>query len=185
MRSVVCSLTVLCGVGASLCAAGEVSVSNVHLCCASCLAAVDEALDGVDGVSGVSADQNTKIIRFVAADEAAAQAGIDALARHGFFGQAKHAGKKIEFPTSGAKAGEKSNQIVLYGVHLCCGACVTGAKKSLENVAGLSEIQVDRANGKITLKGAGIEVSKAVSALNAGGFYATLKPPGEEKKQRD
>ena len=91
-------------------------------------------------------------------------------------------GKKLAFPSTGAKKGEKANQIVLHGVHLCCGACVTGAKKSLENVPGLSEILVDRAGGKITLKGAGMETTRAFEALNAGGFYATLKP-AEEKSE--
>jgi len=165
--------------------AGEVTVSHVHLCCGSCTAAVDEALTDVAGVSDVGADQNTKTIRFAAADDKAAEAGIQALAKHGFFGQAKHAGKKLAFPANGAKKGEKANQIVLHGVHLCCGACVTGAKKSLENVAGLSAIEVDRAAGKITLKGAGIETTKALEALNAGGFFATVNAPEvEEKKEK-
>lgn len=162
--------------------AGEVSVSNVHLCCGSCVAAVDEALTDLKGVSSVTADQNTKTIRFQAADDKVAQAAIQALAKHGFFGQAKHAGKKLEFPSTGVKKGDKANQIVLYNVHLCCGACVTGAKKSLENVGGLSAIEVDRAGGKITLKGAGIDTVKALDALNAGGFYASLKPSEEEEK---
>lgn len=164
---------VCCALSAS---AGEVAIGSVHLCCGSCLAAVDEALTDVKGVGDVAADQNTKTIRFSATDDKAAAAGISALAKHGFFGQAKHAGKALAFPSSGAKKGEKSNQIVLHGVHLCCGACVTGAKKALENVPGVSEILVDRAGGKITLKGAGMEPAKAFDALNAGGFYATAQP---------
>jgi len=167
----------------SLAVAGEVSVSHVHLCCGSCLAAVDEALSDVKGVTAVSADQNTKTIRFTAATEQAAEAGIAALAKHGFFGQAKHGTKKLSFPDAGAKPGEKSNQIVLHGVHLCCGACVTGAKKSLEDVPGLTEILVDRANRKITVKGAGIVTTKAVEALNAGGFYASLKEDDKPKSK--
>ncbi len=174
-------LAVSCGLFATSVWAGDVSVNQVHLCCGSCIAAVDEALSDVKGVKDVAADQNTKTIRFTAADDKAAEAGIAALAKHGFFGQAKHGGKKLAFPDIGAKKGEKSNQIVLHGVHLCCGACVTGAKKSLENVPGLAEILVDRAGSKITLKGAGMETSKAFDALNAGGFYATLKPTDEKK----
>lgn len=172
-------------VGFGLCAtsawAGDVSISNVHLCCGSCVAAVDEALADLKGITDVGADQNTKTIRFSASDDKAAEAGIAALAKHGFFGQAKHGGKKLEFPSTGAKKGEKTNQVVLHGVHLCCGACVTGAKKSLEDVPGLSEILVDRAGGKITLKGAGMETTKIFAALNAGGFYASLKPADEKE----
>jgi mercuric ion binding protein len=174
--------SVLCAISATSLWGGEVSVSHVHLCCGSCLSAVDDALSDVAGVSDVAADQNTKTIRFTAADDKAAEAGIKALARHGFFGQAKHGSKKLEFPPSGAKMGEKSNLIELYGVHLCCGACVTGAKKALENVGGLSAIEIDRAGGKITLNGAGMETTKALDALNAGGFYALLKKNEEPKK---
>ena len=173
------SLTIVLSAGSIF--AGEVTVSNVHLCCGSCIAAVDEALTDVAGVSDVGADQNSKTIRFAAADDKAAAAGIEALARHGFFGKAKHGDKKLDFPANGAKKGDKANTIVLNGVHLCCGACGTGAKKSLDNVAGLSAIEVDRAAGKITLKGAGIDTVKALDALNAGGFYATVKSEKTEK----
>ena len=75
-----------------------------------------EALADVEGVSDVGADQNTKTIRFTAQDDKAAEAGIKALAKHGFFGKAKHGDKKLEFPSSGAKKGEKANTIVLHGV---------------------------------------------------------------------
>lgn len=160
----------------------EVSVGNVHLCCASCVSGVEEALADVEGVSDVAADQNTKTIRFKAADDKAAEAGIKALAEHGFFGQAKLGSKKLAFPDNGAKKGEKANQIELEGVHLCCGACVTGAKKALENVGGLSSIDIDRAAGKIVLKGAGMETLKALDALNAGGFYAKVKKDEKAKK---
>lgn len=173
-------LAISLGCWATSAGAGDVSVNQVHLCCGACIAAVDEALTDVKGVEDVAADLNTKTIRFTAADDKAAEAGLAALAKHGFFGQAKHGGKKLAFPSNGAKKGEKSNQIVLHGVHLCCGACVIGAKKSLENVPGLAEILVDRAGGKITLKGAGMETSKAFDALNAGGFYASLKPADEK-----
>lgn len=175
-------LGVLVGCGATLAHGAEVSVSNVHLCCGSCLAAVDEALADVKGVSDVAADQNTKTIRFKVADDKAAEAGIKALAEHGFFGQAKLGTKKLSFPDNGAKKGEKANQIELEGVHLCCGACVTGAKKALENVGGLSSIEIDRAAGRIVLKGGGIETVKALDALNAGGFYAKVKRDEKAKK---
>lgn len=170
-------LALTCGFSATSLFAGDVSVSNVHLCCNSCIAAVEEALTDVKGVQDVAADPNTKTVRFTAADNTAAEAGIAALAKHGFFGKAKHGDKPLAFPSTGAKKGDKTNQIVLHGVHLCCGACVKGAQKSLENVPGLSEILVDRAGGKITLKGAGMETVKIFDALNAGGFYATLTPP--------
>ena len=155
--------------------AGDVVVSETHLCCGSCVSAVKEALGDVEGVSGVSADQNTKIIRFTAADDNAAEAAIESLAEYGFYGKAKHGKESLAFPDSGAKKDAKVETLVLEGVHLCCGSCVTGAKKSLDNVSGVSTIEIDRTEGRITLKGADITVTKAVAALNAGGFYAKVK----------
>lgn len=173
----------LCGFSATALSAADVSISHVHICCDSCIAAVDEALTDVEGVSNVVADKN-KTIRFTAADDKAVEAGIKALAKHGFFGQAKQGTKKLAFPANGSKKGEKSNQIELEGVHLCCGACVTGAKTALENVGGLSTIDIDRAGGRIILKGAGMETAKALDALNAGGFYATLKKKEKAKEEQ-
>jgi hypothetical protein len=54
----------------------------------------------------------------------------------------------------------------------------------LEDVGGLSAIEIDRTAGKITLKGGGIDLQKAVDALNAGGFYASLQADEEKKSDK-
>ncbi|REJ96507.1 MAG: hypothetical protein DWQ29_00760 [Planctomycetota bacterium] len=154
--------------------AGEILVRETHLCCGSCISAVEEALAGIDGVSDVGADQNTKIIRFSAENDEAATAAIESLAEAGFYGKATHGDEPLEFPDSGAKKDAKAETVVFEGVHLCCGACVTGAKKSLEDVAGVETIEIDRTERRIKLIGADITVTKAVAALNAGGFYAKV-----------
>jgi periplasmic mercuric ion binding protein len=155
--------------------AGRVTVKGVHLCCGACVAGVEEALIDVEGVSDVAADRNSKIVTFTAAGDSAAQKGIDALAKAGFHGAATHGEKKLSFPASGAKKGEKSNRIVLTGLHLCCGACVTGAQQALENVAGAATIEFDRKERIARIIGEGILVEEAVAALNAGGFHGTVQ----------
>ena len=155
--------------------AARVTVKGVHLCCGACVAGVDEALGDVSGVSGVTADRNSKTVTFTAADAKAAQAGIEALAKAGFHGTATHGSKKLRFPPSGVKKGEKANKITLTGLHLCCGACVSGAQKALQQVKGATTIEFDRKTKEARIFGKEIDVAAAIAALNKGGFHGTLK----------
>lgn len=155
--------------------AARVTVKGVHLCCGACVAGVDEALGDLEGVSNVAADRNSKTVTFTAADDKAAQNGINALAKAGFHGSAVHGEKKINFPASGAKKGEKASKITLTGLHLCCGACVTGAQKALEDVKGATTIEFDRKTKEARIIGKDIDVTAAVAALNKGGYHGTLK----------
>ncbi len=100
--------------------------------------------------------------------------GIDALAKAGFHGSATHGDKVVKFPKTTAKKGDKANTVTFTGVHLCCGQCVTGAKKALENIKNV-EITVDRPTQSVTLKGKDIDVLEVVNAFNAGGFHGNLK----------
>lgn len=154
--------------------AGEVRIKGVHLCCGSCVAGVDEALDGLAGVDGVAADRNAKVVTFTAENAAAARSGIDALAKAGFHGTATHDGEPVAFPDSGAKEGAKVKRLVVSGVHLCCGACVTGAQKALENVEGVEAIEIDRKERVVRMIGKDIDEVAGVAALNAGGFHGTV-----------
>ena len=155
--------------------AGKVTVKGVHLCCGACVTGAQKSLGGVKGVADVVADRNSKIVVFSATDDKAAQNGINALAKAGFHGAATHGKKKLSFPASGAKKGDKADTITLTGVHLCCGACVTGAQKALQNVKGVTAIDVDRKEKLVRLSGKEIDVVSAVAALNKGGFHGTLK----------
>lgn len=155
--------------------AAEVTVKGVHLCCGACVSTVGKTLKTVKGVSGATCDRNSKIVTFQAADGKAAQAGILALAKAGFHGKATHGKTTIAFPKSGAKKGVKANTVTLNGVHLCCGACVTGARKAFAKLDSVGTIDIDRSAKTITLKGKGISVTDAVAALNKSGFHGTLK----------
>lgn len=156
---------------------GAVSVKGVHLCCGGCQSIAQDALADVSGISGVSCDLNTKIVSYKVTDQKAAESGIKALAAAGFFGKATYAKKPLEFPDSGAKKGATANSMTLTNVHLCCTACVTASQKSLENVKGVSLIDIDRNEGTIKLTGDAISIQDAIGALNKAGFYCKLKTP--------
>ncbi|MEX0702890.1 MAG: cation transporter [Planctomycetales bacterium] len=159
--------------------AGEVKVSGVHICCGMCVKAIDAALKDVQGVSAAKGDAKTKVVVFQAADDKGAEAGVKALAAAGFYGEAKHGDVVVAFPASGAKADAKADTIVLTGVHLCCGGCVTASTKAVKEVAGVTDAKGDPKAKTVTVTGSSVEVAKAVEALNKAGFYA--KAGGDTK----
>lgn len=163
------------GLSMSVAQAGEVTVKGVHLCCGQCVKAVGSALGEVDGISGAACDRDAKTVSFQAAGADAAKAGVKALAKAGFHGKAAHGDKKIAFPKSGAKKGEKADSVTVTGVHLCCGQCVKGVAKALEGVDGKSGAKCDREARTVTVTGSGIEVLAIVKALNKAGFHGTVK----------
>lgn len=175
-------LALLCIGLAAPAIAGDVKVEKTHLCCGACVKGVAQALDGVEGVSGVACDRDTKVVTFAAADEKAAQAGVDALGKAGYHGDAKHGDKKVEFPSSGAKKDQKANRIVLTGVHLCCGACVKAVATAIDEaeIEGVEGKACDRKKKTVTVEGNDVDVLAVVKALNKAGFHGTL-----EKKEKE
>lgn len=154
--------------------AGDVSVKGVHICCGACVKGINDALGGVDGVSDVTVDKDSKVVGYSAANEDAAKAGIKALAKAGFYGDAKHGDDQLKFPASGAKEDAKANTVKLTSVHLCCGACVKDVQAAVKDVKGATKVDVDRDTGSVTLSGSDISVEEAVAALNDAGFYAKV-----------
>lgn len=179
MRTFCLSVAVLCALSAQAMAV-EVSVKGVHLCCGSCVSGVEEALKDVEGVSDVAADQNTKAISFKAKDDKSVEKGLKALADGGFHGTATADKKAVNFPTVKVKKGEKANTITLTGLHLCCGACKTGVKEALSNVAAVDKLEIDQEAQTAVATGKDISIEDLIAALNKAGFHGELKK--EEKK---
>lgn len=162
--------------------AGTVNVKGVHLCCGGCSAGVKEALENVESVEKISCDLNSKVITFQVPDEKTAQVAIEFLAKGGFFGTATHGEKALKYPESGAKKGVKVNEVTIYGLHLCCDACVTQAQEALSKSDRISSTEFDRAKGTVHLIGRQIDLQNAISLLNKAGYYGHLKAPKEEAK---
>ena len=153
--------------------AAEVSVSDVHLCCAACTKAVGKALKGVAGVSGAKCDTDARTVTFTAANEHAVTAAIKALNAAGFHGSAKADGKDASVPDdSGAKAGDKPEEVTLTGIHNCCGMCKKAIIKTVEGVSGAGSVEIRRREVSIT--GNKADVAEIVKALNAAGFHVKV-----------
>jgi len=160
--------------------AAEVTVKGVHLCCGGCVSAAQDALSEVKGVTDVAGDQNTKVIAFKATDDKTAKAAFDALAKAGFHGAAFIDKKEASFPSINVKKGTTSNSITVTGVHLCCGACVTGVKKALEQVKGVDEMNIDREAKTVTVVGTDIDVNDFFAALYKGGYHGEMAKPAKK-----
>jgi copper chaperone CopZ len=115
-----------------------VKLSDVHLCCGACVAAVDKTLtdSGVKGVTA-KADRTAKTIVLTGADTASVQKVTDALVAAGVFGKSDNPAIKVIADT-GAK-GQKVQSLKIEGVHLCCATCVSTVDEVVKKVAGVKE----------------------------------------------
>jgi copper chaperone CopZ len=111
-----------------------VKLTDVHLCCQSCVKGVQAAVAKVPGVTA-SADQDEGSVSLTGPDRATVQKAVDALVKAGYFGKSSDPAIKVMTKT-GAK-GQKVASLEIEGVHLCCGKCVKAVNTALEGVAGV------------------------------------------------
>ena len=112
-----------------------VKITDVHLCCPSCVKGVNNAVKGIDGIKA-TADQETKVVEITGPDTATVQKAADALVKAGYFGKSSDASIKINAST-GAE-GEKVKSLNVEGVHLCCAICVKALNAALKDVPGVT-----------------------------------------------
>jgi copper chaperone CopZ len=112
-----------------------VTLTDVHLCCQSCVKGVAKAVAEVGGLTA-KADQDADTVILTGPDTATVQKGADALVAAGFFGKCSDATIKLNADT-GAK-NQTVQAIKIEGVHLCCGKCVKAVNEVLATVPGVT-----------------------------------------------
>jgi copper chaperone CopZ len=119
-------------------AAAEVTakISEVHLCCKSCVTGVEKAVADLPDVKA-AADMESGTVTLTGPDKAAVQKGADALVKAGYFGKCGDGVVKLDAAT-GAK-GQKVQTLKIEGVHLCCPKCVKAVDRAIKNVPGAKE----------------------------------------------
>lgn len=111
----------------------SVKLSNVHICCKSCVTGAEKAVSSVTGAkANVSLDDET--VTITAADKATLQKAADALVAAGFFGKSSDPAIKLSANT-GAK-GAKTKSVTITGMHLCCDKCVKAVDQIVKSVPG-------------------------------------------------
>jgi copper chaperone CopZ len=112
-----------------------VTITDVHICCPSCVKGVAKAVADVKGLTA-KADQDAGTVTLTGPDTATVQKGADALVAAGFFGKSSDPAIKLNAET-GAK-NQKAQSIKIEGLHLCCGKCVDSVNEALGTVPGVT-----------------------------------------------
>jgi len=74
-------------------------------------------------------------------------------------------------------------EVTVKNVHLCCGACVTGVKKALDGVTGVSDVNAAQAEKTVTFKAAdGKAVEAGINAMAKAGFHGAATSEGKDIK---
>ena len=74
-----------------------------------------------------------------------------------------------------AGAAQAETKIVINGVHLCCGACVTGVEDAVANVKGAT-VACDRGAKTVTITAADAATAqKTIDALADAGFHGKIE----------
>ncbi len=150
----------------ALAAETTVKLSDVHLCCNSCVKGVDKALSTVPGASAKS-DKDAGTVTITAPDKSTAQKAVNALVAGGYFGASSDPAIKVR-ANSGAKNG-KVQALKVNGVHLCCGKCVTSVNDALSKVNGVKGNTAAKGVESFEITG-DFEPKEAFMALNKAGL---------------
>lgn len=130
-----CTILAL-GLALSLTAgAADVTLSDVHICCGSCVKGVNAAVATVAGLTA-KVDQDEGTVVLTADDTSTLQKGVDALTTAGFFGKSSDPAIRVNAET-GAK-NQKVQTLTISGLHLCCGKCVKAVNNILGGVPGVT-----------------------------------------------
>jgi len=114
----------------------QTKITDVHLCCKSCVTGVQNAVETVPAVKA-EVDQDGRTVTLTGPDDATVQKAADALVAAGYFG--KSADSKIKLNANSGAKGKKVQSLKIEGVHLCCGKCVKAVDHAVKSVAGVKE----------------------------------------------
>jgi len=144
----------------------SVKLSDVHLCCQSCVKGVDKAVAKVPGVTAKS-DMDDKTVSLTGPDTATVQKAVDALVAAGYYGKSSDDSIKVSAET-GAKD-EKVQSLKVEDTHLCCGSCVKAVNKALGGVSGVSGNDAKKGATSFTITG-DFNEKDAMAALQKAGL---------------
>lgn len=127
------AVAVFAGIGSGF-SAETVKLSDVHLCCQSCVKGAQKAVGKVDGITAVG-DKDAGTLTLTGPDSATVQKAADALVAGGYYG--KSSDSKIKLTDRSGAKGAKVQSLKVEGVHLCCGKCVDVVDETVKSVAGV------------------------------------------------
>jgi copper chaperone CopZ len=137
MKTLALSIATTIALGLSARAADvSAKISEVHLCCKSCVTGVEKAVGTVPGAKAET-DQDAGTVTLTGPDSATVQKAADALVKAGYFGKCTDSTVKIV--NKNGATGAKVQTLKVEGVHLCCPKCVKAVDKAVKSVSGVKE----------------------------------------------
>ncbi|MEO6738689.1 MAG: cation transporter [Chthoniobacteraceae bacterium] len=166
-------LTIIATTALATLASAETTVklSNVHLCCGSCVKGVEKAVATVSGVTA-ACDKDAGTVTLTAADKATTQKAVDALDAAGYFGKSSDSAVSFK-DNSGAKDG-KVSALTVKDVHLCCDKCVKAVGTALGKVKGVSSNTAEKKATSFEVKG-DFNPKEVMAALQDAGLTGKAK----------
>jgi copper chaperone CopZ len=171
-RSLTGLFLVLAGGAAGFSADVSVQLSEVHLCCGSCVKGANAVVATVPGAQAtVSQDDDT--IDVTAGDVATVQKVVDALVAAGFFGRSDNAAIKVDAGPGAADENVKSLRVER--VHLCCPKCITAVNEALAKVPGVTGNTATKGASSFEVTG-DFNAKAVIDALRAEGWSGRAAP---------
>ena len=117
-------------------AEASAKITDVHLCCKSCVTGVEKAIAEVPEAKA-TVDQENSTVTLTGPDAATVHKAATALVKAGYFGKSADPSLKLDGETG---AQSKTVQTMkIEGVHLCCPKCVKAVDKAVKSVPGVKE----------------------------------------------
>jgi copper chaperone CopZ len=167
MKSLFASTVLALALAGSAYADSSVKLTDVHLCCQSCVKGVQKAVAKVPGVSAES-DMDAKTVSLTAPDAATLQKGVDSLVAAGYYGKSSDAAIKVNGET-GAKD-VKVSTLKIEDTHLCCGSCVKAVNRALADIPGVTGNDAAKGNTSFTVTGTDFSEKAVFDALQKIGM---------------
>ena len=144
----------------------SVKLTDVHLCCQSCVKGVAKAVSDVSGVTATaSTDDDT--VSLTGPDTATVQKAVNALTAAGYYGKSSDPAITVNSDT-GAKD-QKVQSMKVDDVHLCCGKCVKAVNQVLSSVPGVTGNTAAKGAKSFTVSG-DFNEKDAMNALQKAGL---------------
>jgi copper chaperone CopZ len=147
----------------------NVKLSDVHLCCTSCVKGVDKAMTSVAGATA-TCDRENETVTIAAADQATAQKAVDALVTAGYFGTSSDPAVKVSANTGATDA--NVHAMTVNGVHLCCNKCVKAVNTALAKVPGVKANTANKDSSTFEVTGE-FKPTDVFAALQSAGLTGT------------
>ena len=148
----------------------KATLSDIHICCKGCVAAIQSAATKVPGVKCVASEDDANAV-LTADNKQSLQKAVDEIAKAGFCGTSDN--PQIKFAPISAPSG-KVQKLEISHVHNCCGKCAVALKAALKDVPGVTSNTIESKKTSFVVQG-DFSAADLVNALEKAGFYPEVK----------